>query len=537
METATSMRIKLIVFDLDGVLFSSKDLHYLALNRALETIDPKYAISYQDHLDHFDGLPTNIKLEKMTAERGLPVADHKKIWELKQEQTFEVIRDTFVPDLELRQNLLQLKKAGYMVYCASNSIYKTIQLMLLKKGILDLFDYIVSCEDVRFPKPSPAVYLYTCLRAGCSPKETIVLEDSQVGRKAALLSGCHLLPIEVPANVTAASILPAIELINRHQSNFVMRVKWRRPLNVVIPMNKQVPPAHVPHAYRTYAAEIKHNTIMDIENPDAAYPVYLSIIGGSPVIQHVVENLNVEATFTFIVPRADYDRYQLKYMLSVLRRDCNIIVAEGQTSGQAATILLAKTFIDNDQPILIANCTQLLDWDSNAFLYAMDDPLLHGGILTFKSQEPRYSYVKMNGMNTVTEIHEKKVVSNLASAGIYYWKRGSDFVRFATKHVKDPSRMVENAFFVSGVYADAIAEKMTFRAIPCKAYVPLGTTNDIERLSQSSNGGTQRALSKLAVDDFILKSAETERVDSAVMIEAFTGAFNLEPRQPGGLAV
>ncbi|KAJ3161154.1 hypothetical protein HDU86_007776 [Geranomyces michiganensis] len=245
MDTATSMRIKLIVFDLDGVLFSSKDLHYLALNRALADIDPKYVISYEDHLKHYDGLPTNTKLEKLSAERGLPAGDHKKIWEAKQEKTFEVIEDTFVPDHTLRENILRLKKAGYMVYCASNSIYKTIQtmrentatapeimrmtfvvihiptlkLMLLKKGVLDLFDYIVSCEDVRHPKPSPAVYLYTCLRAGCSPKETIILEDSQVGRKAALLSGCHLLPIEVPENVTYTSILSAIDLINRHQSN------------------------------------------------------------------------------------------------------------------------------------------------------------------------------------------------------------------------------------------------------------------------------------------------------------------------------
>jgi len=120
---------------LDGVLFSTKNLHYEALNRALETVDKKYVIDYQDHLKHFDGLPTNTKLEKLTLERGLPKEDHKKIWNLKQAKTYEVIEDTFTPDEKLRAMLTGLKKAGYIIYCGSNSIYKTIQVREKKTTI------------------------------------------------------------------------------------------------------------------------------------------------------------------------------------------------------------------------------------------------------------------------------------------------------------------------------------------------------------------------------------------------------------------
>jgi beta-phosphoglucomutase len=88
----------------------------------------------------------------LTEEKGLPLTMHDEIWRLKQEKTFEVIIDTYKYDDRLRLVLSQLKKKGLTVYCASNSIFKTLQLMLLKTGLLEYFDYILSCEDVLHPK-------------------------------------------------------------------------------------------------------------------------------------------------------------------------------------------------------------------------------------------------------------------------------------------------------------------------------------------------------------------------------------------------
>ncbi|KAJ3161155.1 hypothetical protein HDU86_007777 [Geranomyces michiganensis] len=283
-------------------------------------------------------------------------------------------------------------------------------------------------------------------------------------------------------------------------------------------MNKQDSWVHTAQSYHTWAARTKGNSMSNLEDPNEAYPTYLSLINGTPVIQHVVENLNVEANFIFIVPQADYDRYQLKYMLSVLRPNCNIIVADGRTAGPAASILLAKPLIDDDTPLLIANCTQLLKWDSNAFLYAMDHTQVAGGIVTFKSDDPRYSYVKVTPDNWVAEIHEKKVISDIATAGVYYWKHGKDFVRFASELVKDPANLVGQAFYVSGAYARAIAEGLAIRPIPCKSYVPLGNAEDVN--------GYINVESTLSVTMANSLAAREKRPDSGVTLDMPSTAEN-----------
>jgi len=341
--------------------------------------------------------------------------------------------------------------------------------MLIKKGVIDLFDYIVSCEEVHAPKPDPAVYLYCCLRARVSPKETIIIEDSQVGRKAAFFSGCHVLAVETPENVTLKNILNAIQSINKKQTEEIIKVKWRNPLTVVIPMNKR----------SGHSSSINHQDPSSSERP---YPAYLTTIDGIPIIQHVVENLNVDAQFIFIVPKEDYEQYQLQHMFAVLSPKCSIVVADHDTEGQAASILLAKDLINNSTPILIAGSAQLLDWDSNSFLFSMDDSQVDGGIVTFTNTHPRYSYVITDEKNKVIDIAERKPISNQATAGIFYWARGSDYVKFAEQLMKDESKKVNDAFYVSMVYKEALEAGFNIRATPCARYWPLGQREDVEAL-------------------------------------------------------
>ncbi|KAJ3349655.1 hypothetical protein HDU91_006366, partial [Kappamyces sp. JEL0680] len=153
MNTAhRSPKIRLVIFDLDGVLVDSRELHYEALNRALVEVDPKYIIHREEHLAKYDGRPTTAKLNMLTKEKGLPLEMHDRVWKLKQEKTFEVINDSYQYDNRLRTVLSELKAKGLTLYCASNSIFKTLQLMLLRKGLLEYFDFILSCEDVLHPK-------------------------------------------------------------------------------------------------------------------------------------------------------------------------------------------------------------------------------------------------------------------------------------------------------------------------------------------------------------------------------------------------
>ena len=113
--------IKLIIFDLDGVLVDARELHYNALNRALKSINEKYTIERAEHLSTYDGLSTTKKLNLLTKNKGLPKKLHDKVWELKQQMTLKII-DGFSVDERIRGILRSLKSEGYVISCATNSI-------------------------------------------------------------------------------------------------------------------------------------------------------------------------------------------------------------------------------------------------------------------------------------------------------------------------------------------------------------------------------------------------------------------------------
>ena len=154
---------KLVIFDLDGVLIDSREMHYESLNRALGNVSWDYVISREEHLSLYDGLPTSRKLAMLTEKKGLPVDKHQKIWEDKQKETLELFSD-LEHDYELMHYFQQLKQRGYQVAVASNSIRNTVKLVLLRLGVLEFIDYYVSNEDVTRNKPFPEMY-WKCMIA------------------------------------------------------------------------------------------------------------------------------------------------------------------------------------------------------------------------------------------------------------------------------------------------------------------------------------------------------------------------------------
>jgi len=178
--------IKVVIFDLDGVLIKAKDIHYHALNLALEDIDPKYVITREEHLAKYDGLPTNKKLKMLTEEKGLPEQYHNEVWQLKQQKTSQVIKEQIRPEhyIEQKMLLISLINSGYKVYVASNSILESIRCMLNCAGLIGYVHRYYSNEDVISPKPHSEIYLKCMLDSGVNPKECLIVEDSHIGRKS-----------------------------------------------------------------------------------------------------------------------------------------------------------------------------------------------------------------------------------------------------------------------------------------------------------------------------------------------------------------
>ena len=452
--------IKLVIFDLDGVLVDSRELHYEALNRALAEFDPKYVIGREEHLAQYDGLPTTAKLNMLSKEKGLPTALHDKVWKLKQDKTFEVINDTFQYDNRLRSVLAELKRQGLQLFCASNSIYNTIKLMLLRKGVLEFFDFIMSCEDVAHPKPAPDIYISCCMRANVPVRNTVILEDSHVGRHAALMSGCHLLPVENPGDVTLERIMTTVKNINLRQAKKLPLElgKGRATTTVIIPMA---------------------GSYEDYMKAGFEYPGPLVEVNGKPMVQTVVENLNLRAHYVFIVRAEVAQKFNVKYLLEAISPGCTVVLVDKPTTGQAATVLLAKEHVSPNSPVVVANCNQYIDWDSDAFeeLCHADD--VDGSIVTFKNNHPRFSYVRYNHDTLdISDIAEKSTISDNATAGVYYFKKAASLFKLLEDAVES-EESVGGSFYISSAFGRAIKAGHKIRAFPCKAMYPLNFPNDL----------------------------------------------------------
>lgn len=197
--------IKAIVFDMDGVLIDAKDWHFEALNRALKIFGLE--ISRYDHLVTYDGLPTKKKLEMLSLENNLPRGLHDFINDMKQQFTTELIHSSCRPVFRHQYALSRLKKEGYHLAVASNSIRQTVELMLSKAEVLPYIDFFISNQDVQKSKPDPEMYTVAIKRLAIHPKECLVVEDNENGIKAALASGARLLRVRGVEDVTYENIM------------------------------------------------------------------------------------------------------------------------------------------------------------------------------------------------------------------------------------------------------------------------------------------------------------------------------------------
>jgi len=209
-------KIKAIIFDMDGVLIDAKEWHYEALNKALGLFGLE--ISRYDHLVTYDGLPTKKKLEMLSAERGLSRKLHDFINRMKQQYTLEHIFVNCKPVFHLEFALAKLKNEGYTMAVCSNSVRKTVEMMLEQAKIIKYFSLLCSNEDVAKPKPDPEMYLRTMQQLGVSPEECLIVEDNEHGVRAVVASKAHLMKVESVADVNYQSLQARIREINGGRS-------------------------------------------------------------------------------------------------------------------------------------------------------------------------------------------------------------------------------------------------------------------------------------------------------------------------------
>lgn len=440
--------INAVIFDLDGVLVDSKELHYECLNKALAEVDQKYVISKQEQDVTYEGLTTGTKLALLTKLKNLPEALHFPIWQSKQRHSAKAF-ESLTPDEELISLFSLLKSNGFLVAVASNSIRATLDTCLSRLGISEFIDISLSNEDVGDPKPSPEIFIKAMSLLKVEPENTVIFEDSSIGRAAALASKATLIGISNRSDLTESKVHMAMSLAT----------DGKKAVNILIPMAG-----------------------LGSRFADAGYelPKPLIQVNGKPMIQRVVEDISIDGNYIYIVQKEHYEDYNLEELLNSITPGCEIVQINGATEGAAASSLTAKHLINNDFPLVIANSDQITNWDADLFLELAQSNPIDGSIVVFESDNPKWSYADTDEFGYLTSVAEKQVISEQATAGIYLWTKGSDYVTFAEQMI-DKNLRTNGEFYICPVYNEAILAGKKFTVFHIDSMSGIGTPEDLEK--------------------------------------------------------
>lgn len=209
-------------------------------------------------------------------------------------------------------------------------------------------------------------------------------------------------------------------------------------------------------------------------------PKPLIDVNGLPMIQQVIYNLGLDYDYIFIAQQSTLDQYRdrLEEVASVAK-SARFLSVNGLTRGAAETCLLAKDYLDLDSPLMIANCDQIMEWDSNNFYKWFNSKPSDGAIITFNSDSNKNSYVLLDDNGWVTEAREKIVISNLATTGVYVWRKASDFIWAAEEMITNDIRH-SGEFYVCPVYNQNILRGQHILTYHINKHWPIGTPEDLE---------------------------------------------------------
>lgn len=440
--------IRAIIFDLDGVLVDADKWHFEALNAALLHYDHA-DISWQEHLTIYKGLPTLKKLEILTKRKGLPNTEYGKISIYKQDRTAEFIKKFAKYDPEKISMMGLLLRRGLRLAVCSNAVHSTIMQMLEASGLDYRLDVVLGNDDVDEPKPNPEIYLKAFEQLQLKPEECVIVEDSSVGKQAAHASGAYVCEVDGPEDVNFYKVLASI--------------KEAQTVNIVVPAAGQG---------KRFAEE------------GYVYPKPLINVRDTPMIDWVLHSVKDIGRNIVLMQEEHIDKYSVYSIL----RDTEIFGVNGVTEGAACTVLLAKDLIDNNNELLIINSDQYLAPPIiKEFLIRMEVLRADAGMITFDSDNKKWSYAREED-GKVVEVAEKNPISRNATCGVYYYRRGKDFVRWAEKMMAKNIR-VNNEFYVCPVFNEGIAEgaKIYVHAINPHQMHGLGTPEDLDQFLSDIN--------------------------------------------------
>ena len=213
-------------------------------------------------------------------------------------------------------------------------------------------------------------------------------------------------------------------------------------------------------------------------------PKPLIDIRGKPMIIRALETLNLDGNYFFLIREDGYQEEIIAAIKTILPK-AHFKLIDYVTEGPACSALLFTKDI-NDDELVIANCDQIMSWNSKHFLHNARYPEYDGVVVTYHSDTEKNSYALLDKNGFVVNIREKEVISNVSLNGIHYWKSGLLFVQSANDMVESQDRAYNREFYIAPTYNYLInkGHKIGIYHIPNEQHHPVGVPADLERYLQ-----------------------------------------------------
>lgn len=188
----------------------------------------------------------------------------------------------------------------------------------------------------------------------------------------------------------------------------------------------------------------------NINSDDYNYPIYMAEINGEIILEKQISQYKKvsEGKMLFCLRKKDIKNFNADRVIQESTEKALCVEICGITAGSICTALLASEYIDNNEELLLVAIDELVDSDPVAIIDSFRRKKLDGGVVSFRSVHPRYSFSRVDNEGLVCEVAEKKPISKNALASFYYFKTGHDFVECAKSVVRKDSR-VNNKFYIS----------------------------------------------------------------------------------------
>ena len=433
--------IKVLLLDFDGVVADCDTLHDTAFYQALDSIANITLTEVEKH--NLRALTSVTKVQNLSFKYNIDEQKKQEILNTKDRIKQDIITQTNYKCIHFCPYIYDV-----FAYCKEHKIrlglVSNSRRWLLDTILTQLdhtFEHIISNEDIDYPKPDPDAYLKALQLFDVKLSEVLAVEDSPPGIESAKRAGIKTIGVTSHKGLTAS-------LIHEYVSGKQIR-------DDLYPMHDVQ--LVIPAAGRgTRFAPLK-------------VPKPFAPINGVPMIEAVYNNIGLDCD-THIILRKDIGDFAKKLSFN------NIHYLPYVTCGTVSSMQWIRSHLDMNKPLIIANCDQMIKYDSKVFYKALIQKL-DGAILTFRATDKKWSYAKVDNQGYVTEVKEKEPISDLATVGIYFWTKAQYFFDDADVMMEN-NDTVNNEFYTCPTYNYSIKQGRKIKTFDVDEMIGLGTYED-----------------------------------------------------------